>query len=100
MPKSMEPTSGAKPKRSPGRPLKGTERFSVNLQVRVTEELANTVKSLGGADFLRPLIERAAKSGVSVIAQPGGSVRDDLVIDCCNKYGMAMAFTGMRLFHH
>ena len=45
-------------------------------------------------------IERAAKSGVSVIAQPGGSVRDDLVIDCCNKYGMTMAFTGMRLFHH
>ena len=45
-------------------------------------------------------IERAKKSGVSYIAEPGGSIRDDAVIDCCNKYGMAMAFTGMRLFHH
>ncbi len=45
-------------------------------------------------------IERAKKSGVSYIAQPGGSIRDDNVIDVCNKYGMAMAFTGMRLFHH
>ena len=45
-------------------------------------------------------IERAKKSGVSYIAEPGGSIRDDVVIDCCNKYGMAMAFTGMRLFHH
>ena len=56
-----------------------------------------------GSDAFFPFpdnIERAAKSGVSVIAQPGGSVRDDLVIDCCNKYGMTMAFTGMRLFHH
>ena len=56
-----------------------------------------------GSDAFFPFpdnIERAAKSGVSVVAQPGGSVRDDLVIDCCNKYNMAMAFTGMRLFHH
>ena len=56
-----------------------------------------------GSDAFFPFpdnIERAAKSGVSVIAQPGGSVRDDLVIDCCNKYSMTMAFTGMRLFHH
>ena len=56
-----------------------------------------------GSDAFFPFpdnIERAAKSGVSVVAQPGGSVRDDLVIECCNKYGMAMAFTGMRLFHH
>ena len=45
-------------------------------------------------------IERAKKSGVSYIAEPGGSIRDDAVIDCCNKYGIAMAFTGMRLFHH
>lgn len=45
-------------------------------------------------------IERAHKSGVKYIAQPGGSVRDDNVIDTCNKYSMAMAFTGMRLFHH
>ena len=56
-----------------------------------------------GADAFFPFadnIERAHKSGVQYIAQPGGSVRDDLVIDCCNKYGMAMAFTGIRLFHH
>ena len=56
-----------------------------------------------GSDAFFPFpdnIERAAKSGVSVIAQPGGSVRDDLVIECCNRHGMVMAFTGMRLFHH
>ncbi len=56
-----------------------------------------------GSDAFFPFadnIERAHKSGVQYIAQPGGSVRDDLVIDCCNKYGMAMAFTGIRLFHH
>ena len=45
-------------------------------------------------------IERAHKSGVKYIAQPGGSVRDDNVIETCNKYGMAMCFTGIRLFHH
>lgn len=45
-------------------------------------------------------IERARRSGVSYIAQPGGSIRDDIVIDCCNKYNIAMTFTGMRLFHH
>ena len=56
-----------------------------------------------GSDAFFPFsdnIERARKSGVSYIAQPGGSVRDDLVIEACNKYGIAMAFTGMRLFHH
>ncbi|MBR0115591.1 MAG: phosphoribosylaminoimidazolecarboxamide formyltransferase, partial [Firmicutes bacterium] len=45
-------------------------------------------------------IERAKKSGVSYVAEPGGSIRDDAVIDCCNKYGMTLSFTGMRLFHH
>ena len=45
-------------------------------------------------------IERAKKSGVAYIAEPGGSIRDDNVIETCNKYGMAMAFTGIRLFHH
>ena len=45
-------------------------------------------------------IDRAAKSGVSYIAEPGGSIRDDLVIEAANKYGMVMSFTGMRLFHH
>ena len=56
-----------------------------------------------GSDAFFPFsdnIERAHKSGVKYIAQPGGSVRDDLVIECCNKYDMAMAFTGIRLFHH
>ncbi len=56
-----------------------------------------------GSDAFFPFsdnIERAKKSGVSYVAQPGGSVRDDLVIEACDKYGMVMAFTGMRLFHH
>lgn len=56
-----------------------------------------------GSDAFFPFgdnIERAFRSGVKYIAQPGGSVRDDHVIDVCNKYGMVMAFTGIRLFHH
>ena len=56
-----------------------------------------------GSDAFFPFsdnIERAKKSGVKYIAQPGGSVRDDLVIECADKYGMAMAFTEIRLFHH
>lgn len=56
-----------------------------------------------GSDAFFPFgdnVERAKKSGVSYIAQPGGSIRDDLVIETANKYNMAMAFTGMRLFHH
>ena len=56
-----------------------------------------------GSDAFFPFsdnIERAYKSGVSYIAEPGGSIRDDAVISCCDKYGMTMAFTKMRLFHH
>ncbi len=56
-----------------------------------------------GSDAFFPFgdnIERAAKSGVSYIAQPGGSIRDDNVIAACNQHGITMAFTGMRLFHH
>ena len=56
-----------------------------------------------GSDAFFPFgdnIERAYRSGVSYIAEPGGSIRDNLVIDTCNKYGIVMAFTGMRLFHH
>jgi len=56
-----------------------------------------------GSDAFFPFgdnIERAHKSGVCYIAQPGGSIRDDNVIETCDKYGIAMAFTGMRLFHH
>ena len=56
-----------------------------------------------GSDAFFPFfdnIERAKRSGVKYIAEPGGSIRDDAVIECCDKYGMVMAFTGMRLFHH
>ena len=64
----------------------------------------DTIKGVSlGSDAFFPFddnIIRACRSGVSYIAQPGGSIRDDLVIDCCNKNGVTMAFTGMRLFHH
>ena len=56
-----------------------------------------------GSDAFFPFfdnIERAYRSGVKYVAQPGGSIRDDAVIDCCNRHGMVMCFTGMRLFHH
>jgi len=58
--------------------------------------------SLGSDAFFpfRDNIDRAYKSGVKYVAQPGGSVRDDLVIEACNEYGMVMCFTGVRLFHH
>lgn len=62
----------------------------------------NTNVSLGSDAFF-PFgdnIERAHKSGVEYIAQAGGSVRDDNVIETCNKYGIAMSFVGVRLFHH
>ena len=62
----------------------------------------NTDVSLGSDAFF-PFgdnIERAYKSGVKYIAQPGGSIRDDNVIEACNKHNIAMCFTGMRLFHH
>ena len=83
------------------------KRFKVKPEVFTREEKrawldGNTNVTLGSDAFF-PFpdnIERAKKSGVKYIAQPGGSVRDDLVIECCNKYGMAMAFTGIRLFHH
>jgi len=64
----------------------------------------NTMSGISiGSDAFFPFgdnIERASKSGVKYIAQPGGSVRDDNVIETCDKHGMAMAFTGIRLFHH
>ena len=56
-----------------------------------------------GSDAFFPFadnIDRAFASGVKYIAEPGGSIRDDIVIECCDKHGIAMAFTGMRLFHH
>lgn len=67
-------------------------------------EYLSSIKGVSlGSDAFFPFddnIMRAYKSGVSYIAQPGGSIRDDVVIERCNKYGMIMAFTGMRLFHH
>lgn len=81
--------------------------FKVKPEVFTKEEKnewlkKNTDVALGSDAFF-PFgdnIERAHKSGVKVIAQPGGSIRDDNVIETCNKYGIAMAFTGIRLFHH
>ncbi len=67
-------------------------------------EYLSTLKGVAlGSDAFFPFgdnIERAARSGVSYIAQPGGSIRDDNVIEACNKHGMVMAMTKMRLFHH
>lgn len=72
-----------------------------------SEEKREWLKNISGvslgSDAFFPFsdnIERAKRSGVSFIAQPGGSIRDDAVIEACDKYGMVMAFTGMRLFHH
>ena len=67
------------------------------------EYLASITGVSVGSDAFFPFgdnIERARKSGVTYIAEPGGSIRDDNVIDVCNNYGMVMCFTGMRLFHH
>ena len=67
------------------------------------EWLAKNTGVCLGSDAFFPFgdnIERAKKSGVAYIAEPGGSIRDDHVIMTCNKYNMAMAFTGIRLFHH
>ena len=81
--------------------------FKVKPEVLTAEEkkawLAENKDVCLGSDAFFPVgdnIERAKKSGVAYIAEPGGSIRDDNVIDTCNKYGMAMAFTGIRLFHH
>lgn len=81
--------------------------FSVKPEEFTKEEKKAYLASIKGvalgSDAFFPFgdnIERAAKSGVTYIAEPGGSIRDDNVIECCNKYGMAMAFTKMRLFHH
>ena len=67
------------------------------------EWLAQNTEVCLGSDAFFPFgdnIERAHKSGVQYIAEPGGSIRDDHVIATCNKYNMALAFTGIRLFHH
>ena len=81
--------------------------FTVKPEPLTSNEKKEYLKGIRGvalaSDAFFPFddkIERARKSGVDYIAEPGGSVRDDIVIDCCDKYGIAMAFTGMRLFHH
>jgi len=81
--------------------------FKVKPEVFTAEEKRTWLDKMQdvalGSDAFFPFgdnVERAHKSGVKYIAQPGGSVRDDNVIATCNKYGMAMAFTGIRLFHH
>ena len=81
--------------------------FKVKPEVFTREEKKEWLKGMKdvtiGSDAFFPFsdnIERAHKSGVKYIVQPGGSVRDDAVIECCNKYGIVMAFTGIRLFHH
>ena len=81
--------------------------FKVKPEVLTAEEkkewIAKNKDVCLGSDAFFPFgdnIERAKKSGVAYIAEPGGSIRDDNVIETCNKYGIAMAFTGIRLFHH
>lgn len=81
--------------------------FKVKPEVLTAQEkkewIAKNTNVALGSDAFFPFgdnIERAHKSGVCCIAQPGGSVRDDNVIETCNKYGIAMCFTGIRLFHH
>ena len=81
--------------------------FTTRPEPLTAEEAREYLDSINGvslgSDAFFPFgdnIERAKKSGVSYIAEPGGSVRDDIVIDVANKYGMTVAFTGMRLFHH
>ena len=83
------------------------KRFKVKPPVFTREEKRAWLDKLTGvalgSDAFFPFgdnIERAHKSGVKYVAEPGGSIRDDNVIETCNKYGMAMAFTGIRLFHH
>ena len=80
-----------------------TERPEPLTDEEAREYLAKIDGVALGSDAFFPFsdnIERAKKSGVKYIAEPGGSIRDDAVIDCADKYGMAICFTGMRLFHH
>ena len=81
--------------------------FTVKPEILTAEEkkawIAQQTGVSVGSDAFFPFgdnVERARKSGAAYIAQPGGSIRDDHVIATCDKYGIAMAFTGMRLFHH
>jgi AICAR transformylase/IMP cyclohydrolase PurH len=81
--------------------------FTVKPEPLTIEEMKEYLSKIDGvalgSDAFFPFsdnIERAKRSGVKYVAEPGGSIRDQLVIDCCDKYDMVMAFTGMRLFHH
>ena len=83
------------------------EKFKTKPEILTVQEKKEWIEKLQGvalgSDAFFPFgdnIERAKKSGVMYIAQPGGSIRDDNVIDTCNKYNMVMSFTGIRLFHH
>jgi phosphoribosylaminoimidazolecarboxamide formyltransferase/IMP cyclohydrolase len=87
--------------------IRGAEIAKYKAQGKTDAEIKEYLSTISGvalgSDAFFPFddnIERAYRSGVSYIAEPGGSIRDDAVIDCCNKYDIAMAFTGMRLFHH
>lgn len=81
--------------------------FTVRPEPLTAEEAATYLAGIDGvalaSDAFFPFddnIVRARRSGVRYVAQPGGSIRDDLVIDRCDRYGMVMSFTGLRLFHH
>ena len=81
--------------------------FNVSPQALTADEKNEWLKQMNGvslgSDAFFPFddnIKRAVKSGVSYIAQPGGSIRDQLVIESCDSFGIAMVFTGIRLFHH
>ena len=75
--------------------------FKTKPEPLTREEKKEWLATFSGAFFpFGDNIERAKRSGVQYVAQPGGSIRDDNVIDTCNKYGMTMSFTGIRLFHH
>lgn len=80
--------------------LVAPDRISFN-EKREWLNLMNDVSMASDAFFpFRDSIDRAQQSGVKFVVQPGGSVRDDIVVDACNEYGMVMAFSGIRLFHH
>jgi phosphoribosylaminoimidazolecarboxamide formyltransferase/IMP cyclohydrolase len=83
------------------------ENFDVVPEPLTAEEKAAFMSTLTGVTIssdaffpFRDGVDVASKYGVSYVAQPGGSVQDGSIIECCNEYGMAMAFTGVRLFHH
>ena len=83
------------------------ETFKVKPEVLTLEEkkawIAKMTDVSVGSDAFFPFgdnVERAFKSGVKYIAEPGGSIRDDNVLEACNKHGIVMCFTGIRLFHH